>query len=190
MSTTATPSTPAPIPIGNLDKMLLLEALWYRIPPRTLANGMLFPEEGFNRIEAFVELASNPDYLRATDHVQGQYIICDISGDTVDPSRFDSKYGAGAFQSAVDVTKKMMEKREATVEVDISLEIRRCMAGGGSGGREREGQGQAIPKTSMKKEEEQKVPGGGEGSKPVAEDASRRAEPQASGGNSGKQVRF
>ncbi|KAL4886202.1 hypothetical protein BJY04DRAFT_213735 [Aspergillus karnatakaensis] len=82
--------------IEDLDKLLLLEYLWEAAYKR----GEHRPES-FDHAAHAASLASNPNYLRDLDCVQGRSIQCDISGDTVDPTAYNQLYGRYAFDDVV-----------------------------------------------------------------------------------------
>ena len=78
--------------IKNIDKIVLLRALWLRSSPE--------PYHLLNRIQ-FDENLAKQKIGKYIFMFKQRHIKADLSGDTVDPTEYDFDMGPGAFKEVV-----------------------------------------------------------------------------------------
>jgi hypothetical protein len=85
-----------PIYIGDLNKRVLLEALWNNGKPASFFTLNAIPSPGF-----YPEWDGRERDFKHLDYVCGRAIKSDLSGDSVNPVDYDREYGSGAFAKVV-----------------------------------------------------------------------------------------
>jgi hypothetical protein len=89
-------STNEDVFIGDIDKVMLLEALWYKQKPAAFYAFNMVQSPHFDKVLASKAIETYIDYYC------GRCIKMDIHNDTVNPYAFDRDAGVGAFQQVVD----------------------------------------------------------------------------------------
>jgi hypothetical protein len=90
------------VDIRGIDKALVLQALWDGA--KEFGRGKV-KHPSCTEIEARGVTSKASNVGHAYRYVRGRSIQCDLSGDTLDPTRYDSENGKDAAQRAIDKIK-------------------------------------------------------------------------------------